>query len=158
MARKPNYGGTAGTTMVVTLNEDIVINNMQYGSVQRCSVKNIRNVSRRIIAVPTATNGAQVYAGAAAASIGTHVSTGVKYIRITNLDNTNYVTLRITGDASTDYSVRLDAGASHLIISTSSTGVVDYADITGVTLEDLSAISATANTAACDLEIVVASA
>jgi hypothetical protein len=43
-----------------------------------------------------------------------------------------------------------------MIISSSSTGVVDYADISGSTLEDLTAIKADANSSSCDLEILVA--
>jgi len=153
MARKPNYGGTTGTTMVVTLNEDIVINNMQYGSVQRCSVKNIRNVSRRIVAVPTATNGAQVYAGAAAASIGTHVSTGVKYIRITNLDVENSVILHIEGN-SHYVQHELEAGRSYVLGKTLS---LDNAnDIDSYSAETITKIDAKAISSTVDVEVFIA--
>ena len=139
------------------ISEEINLDGVHYGSETEKSIGLINEYAKRIMT----TNGVTlttILSFDTSVAAGQYLDGDVRYIRITNLDSTNYVILRITGDASTDYSVRLDAGASHLIISTSSTGVVDYADITGVTLEDLSAISATANTAACDLEIVVASA
>ena len=80
-----------------------------------------------------------------------------RFVYVKNLDDTNFAILRITGDTSTDFAVRLDPSSSYIITSTSSTGLDDYADISGVTLEDLLAVSATADTAAVDLELFVAS-
>ena len=153
MARKIDYGGTAGTPMTVTLNEDIVINNLQYGSVQRCSIDNVRSVSRRIVSVPTATNGAQVYAGAAAASIGTHISTGVKYIRVTNLDDENSVILHIEGN-SHYVQHELEAGRSYVLGKTLS---LDNAnDIDNYSAETITKIDAKAISNTVDVEVFIA--
>jgi len=147
---------TAGT-LKVTLTEQIILNGRDQGSKNTLSIGSVNEVVKRIVTTNGTTATTIVSFGTAPAG-GTYVESDVRYVRITNLDDTNFATLRVTGDASTDFAVRLDPGASHIITSTSTTGVVDYADISGVTLEDLAAISATADTAAVDLEIFVASA
>jgi len=142
-------------TMTVTVRESIELNGYEQGSSNDFTIASIAEVSKRIVNCP-ASEKTVISFGAAIAG-GTYIEGDVRYIRLTNKDDTNFVILNIEGDASTDFSVRLDPGASFLIISTAATGVVDYADISGATLEDLTGIKATADTAACDLEIFVAS-
>ena len=142
-------------TLTVTITESITLNGSDQGATNSFTVASIAEINKRIVNCPASEKTVLSFGTAIAA--GTFIEGDVRYIRLTNKDDTNYVTLNIEGDASTDYSVRLDPGASHLIVSTSTTGVVDYADISGATLEDLTGIKATANSAACDLEIFVAS-
>ena len=146
---------TAGT-LKVTIRESITLKKKDQGATTELSIADINEVSSRIATVPTSE--ATVISFGSAIAAGTYVEGDVRYIRLTNLDDTNFITLNIEGDSSTDFSVRLDPGASHLLISSSTTGVVDYADISGATLEDLTGIKATADTAACDLELFIASA
>ena len=143
-------------SLKVTIKEEIYLKNKNQGATTELSISDINEVATRIVTAPTSE--VTIISFSTAVAAGTYVESNVRYIRITNLDDTNYTTLNIEGDSSTDFSVRLDPGASHLIISSKSTGVVDYADISGATLEDLTGVKATANTAACDLEIFVASA
>ena len=143
-------------SLKVTIKEEIYLKNKNQGATTELSISDINEVATRIVTAPTSE--VTIISFSTAVAAGTYVESSVRYIRITNLDDTNYTTLNIEGDSSTDFSVRLDPGASHLIISSSTTGVVDYADISGATLEDLTGVKATANTAACDLEIFVASA
>lgn len=143
-------------TLTVTITETITLNGSDQGATNSFTVASIAEVNKRIVNCPASEKAVLSFGTAIAA--GTFVESDVRYIRLTNKDDTNYVTLNIEGDTSTDFSVRLDPGASYLIVSTSTTGVVDYADISGATLEDLTGIKATANSAACDLEILVASA
>ena len=138
--------------MTITITEKINLNGKDQGGITTATIGDINEISKRIQTVPTSEATVLTFGSAP-----DFVKADVRYVRITNLDDTNYVTLNIEGDSSTDFSVRLDAKASFLIIL-GSTGVVDYGDISGATLEDLSAIKSTANTAACDLEIFVASA
>ena len=146
----------SAATKTVTLTESVNLNGSNQGATNSLSIGSIAEVSKRIVNCPTSEKTIVSFGTAIAA--GTFVESDVRYVRITNKDDTNFVTLNIEGDASTDFSVRLDKGCSFIIASSSTTGVVDYADISGATLEDLTAIKATANTAACDLEIFVASA
>ena len=142
-------------TLTVTITETITLNGSDQGATNSFTVASIAEVNKRIVNCPASEK--VVLSFGADIAAGTFVEGDVRYIRLTNKDDTNYVTLNIEGDSSTDYSVRLDPGASYLIVSTSATGVVDYADISGATLEDLTGIKATANSAACDLEVLVAS-
>jgi len=147
---------TAGTLKVI-LTEQITLNSSNYGSKNEFSIGSIDEVSKRIITTD-GTGSTSIVAFSGSSAAGQYKDSDVRYVRITNLDNANFATLRFTGDSSTDFAVRLDPAGSHIIASTSTTGVADYADISGVSLENLTQISATADTAAVDLELFVASA
>jgi|TARA_R110000824_G_scaffold36832_1_gene113906 hypothetical protein len=145
----------------VTIREQITMNGTDYGSLTRYAAHNITEVSRRIIAT-NGTGSTTIIRFQPSASAGQFINTDVRYVRITNLDNANYATLRFRGAAATDYAFRLDPTGSHLLMSTqasgsSNSGVTSYADISGITLTDLRTISATANSASVNLELFVAS-
>jgi len=147
----------ANATMTVTITEAITLNGTAQGATNTLSLSNIDEISKRIVTVPTSEKSIISF-HASDIGPGTFIEGDVRYVRITNKDDTNFVILNIEGDASTDFSVRLDAGVSYIIASTiDGTGVVDYIDISGATLEDMTTIKATADTAACDVEILVAS-
>ena len=121
-------------------------------------ISDINEVFKRII---TLTGGGQVTVVSlnnTLAAGGTYREGDVRYIRFTNLDSSNSMTLILAGDSSTSIALRLDPGASYIITSSTSTGVVDYADIEGVSLEDLTLIKGTTSADTIDLEIFVASA
>ena len=144
------------STLKVWIKEDVKINGEQQGAETKFNVS-VKHVSKSIVSTDS-TNETTVMTFNTVPGPSQYVEADVRYIRITNLDNENYVTLNIEGDAATDFSVRLDPLASYLAMFDPLKGSVDYGDISGVTLEDLTAIKATANTAACDLEVFVASA
>jgi hypothetical protein len=147
----------ANATMTVTITEAITLNGTAQGATNTLSLPDIDEISKRIVTVPTSEKSIISF-HASDIGPGTFIEGDVRYVRITNKDDTNFVILNIEGDASTDFSVRLDAGVSYIIASTiDGTGVVDYIDISGATLEDMTTIKATADTAACDVEILVAS-
>ena len=140
------------STMTVTLTESINLNGTNQGSSNSLSIASIAEVSKRIVTCPTSE--ITLVSFAAAASAGTFIDADVRYVRITNLDDTNFVSLNIEGEGSTDFTIRLDASASIMFVGS----LVDYADISAYVLENLSAIKTVADTANCDLEIFVASA
>jgi len=145
------------STLKVMLKEEISLNGEQQGSETNLNISSVKNVSKRLVST-NGTSETTIISFAAAPAGGTFVEGDIRYVRITNLDDTNYATINIEGDSSTDFSIRLDPGASHLLVSSKTTGVVDYASISGAALQDLTAIKATANTAAVDLELFIASA
>ena len=145
----------------VTIREQITMNGTDYGSATRYTVNNISEISRRIVTT-NGTGSTQIIRFQPSASAGQYINTDVRYVRITNLDSSNYATLRYVGSGSTDYSFRLDPTGSHIMSltqpsSSANAGVTSYADIAGVTLTDLRTISAIANSASVDLELFVAS-
>ena len=78
----------SNATLTVTLSESLTLNGADHGSTKKIQIGGVNEVSKRIMTV--ATGGTQVYAGASAAAYGTFVTADVKYVRITNLDDTNY--------------------------------------------------------------------
>jgi len=149
---------TAGT-LKVTIRESITLKGKDQGSTTELSITNINEISSRIITVPTSE--VEIIAISTAVSSGTFVEGNVRYIRITNLDDTNHVTLIFKDEDATEFAIKVDAGHSFIYPGDNSGGVVDTMHAGGsaltVSLNDLVNITAEADTAACDLELFIAS-
>jgi|TARA_Y100001951_G_scaffold52359_1_gene41477 C-terminal processing protease CtpA/Prc len=147
-------------TLTVTLTEAVSLNGYDQGSKNTLTVSSVNEVNKRIVTVPTSE--IEVVAMSTANAAGTFIESDVRYIRITNLDDTNHVTLTFKNENDDEFAVKLDKGQSFIFNGDLSGGVVDTMDgIDGtgltVSLGDLVNITALADTAACDLEIFVAS-
>jgi len=144
------------STLTVKITESISLNGKDQGGSNSVSIASIATVNKRIVNVGTG-NITIWEAHASAISEGTFVYGDVRYLRITNKDDTNYCTLRMTGDSS-DICVRLDPGASHVFVSSRSEGFDDLIDSGDVAISYMDTIIASADTAAVDLEMFTASA
>ena len=146
-------------TMTVTITESINLNGMNQGATNTLSLASIAEVSKRIVNVPASE--VEIVAMSTAVAAGTFVESTVKYIRITNLDDTNHVVLTFKSEGNHEFAVKLDKGQTFIYNGDISGGVVDTMDASGsalsLALEDLVNITALADTAACDLEVFVAS-
>ena len=142
-------------TLTSKIVETISLNGTDQGATNTVEISSIAEVDKRIVNVPT-TEVTLVLFDTAAAS-GQYIKGDVRYVRLTNKDDTNFVLINIEAAGTTDIVLRLDPGASFLAVSSTSTGVVDYAADDTYSVEDLSGIKADADTAACDVEIFVAS-
>ena len=146
-------------TMTVTVTESINLNGMNQGATNTLSLASIAEVSKRIVNVPASE--VEIVAMSTAVAAGTFVESTVKYIRITNLDDTNHVVLTFKSEGNHEFAVKLDKGQTFIYNGDISGGVVDTMDASGsalsLALEDLVNITALADSAACDLEILVAS-
>jgi len=149
---------TAGT-LKVTIRESITLKGKDQGSTTELSITNINEISSRIITVPASE--VEIIAISTAVSSCTFVEGNVRYIRITNLDDTNHVTLIFKDEDATEFAIKVDAGHSFIYPGDNSGGVVDTMHAGGsaltVSLNDLVNITAEADTAACDLELFIAS-
>ena len=150
---------TAGT-LKVTIRESITLKGKEQGSTTELSISDINEVASRIITVPVSE--VEVIAMSTAVSSGTFVEGNVRYIRITNLDDTNHVSLTFKNEDNDEFGVKLDKGQSFIYNGDMSGGVVDTMEaaataITPGTFADLVNITALADTAACDVEVFVAS-
>ena len=148
-------------TLTVTLKESIELNGVEQGATNTKTIASVNEVSKRIVTVTT-TEAEVIAFHASAISSGTFIEGDVRYIRFTNLDDTNHVTLTFKNENDDEFAVKLDAGHSFIFPGDNSGGVVDtmYAiDGTGLTysLGDLVNVTADADTASCDVEIFVAS-
>ena len=144
----------------VTITETIKLKGKDQGATTELTINDINEVSSRIVTVPTSE--VEIVAMSTAVSSGTFVEGDVRYIRITNLDDTNHVSLTFKNEDNDEFGVKLDKGQSFIYNGDMSGGVVDTmeaaaAAITPGTFADLVNITALAETAACDLEVFVAS-
>ena len=145
----------------VTITESIKLKGKDQGSTTELTINDINEVASRIVTVPTSE--VEIIAMSTAVSSGTFVEGNVRYIRITNLDDTNHVSLTFKNEDNDEFWVKLDKGQTFIYNGDLSGGVVDTMEaaataITPGTFADLVNITALADTAACDLEIFVASA
>lgn len=148
------------TNFIVTVKEEITINGKDLGSENKLTIQNVNEVTRRIVTVPTSE--VILIAFSTAVAAGTYVESTTMYIRITNKDDTNHVGLIFRNEDSDEFSVKLDAGQSFIYNGDLSGGVVDTMDaaataLTPNTFADLVDITAIADTAACDVELFIAS-
>ena len=145
-------------TLTVTITEEITLNGQDKGSTNALTVASVTEVSQRIVNVPTSE--VVILAMGTAVAAGQLVEGGVRYIRLTNKDDTNHITLVFKSENNNECSHLLDAGHSFIYPGDNSGGVVNTHDASAsaltVSLDDLVDITAQANTAACDLEIFVA--
>tara|TARA_Y100000310_G_scaffold344779_1_gene459456 strand:+ start:3466 stop:3852 length:387 start_codon:yes stop_codon:yes gene_type:complete len=127
------------------------------------TIASITEVVQRIINVPTSEMAVLVFTASnpgSATAIGLNEA-DVRYIRLTNKDDTNFIQITIISENSNECAHKLEAGHS-LMIPVSAEGVVDVHDASAtaltVSFDDLTSVTALADTAACDLEIFVAGA
>lgn len=150
------------STLRVTIEEDLTLNGVQQGTTNVLTIPSIAEVSRRIISVPASE--VTIVSISTAVAAGTFAEADVRYIRITNLDNENFVSLLFKNENNDEFAIKLDYGQSFIYNADLVGGVVDTMDavdnsgLTPGTFGDLVDITATANTAAVDLEVFVACA
>ena len=146
-------------TLTVELKETIELNDMDQGSTNTLTIGSVNEVFKRIVTVTTTE--AEVLAFGAAAASGTLVVADVKYIRLTNLDDTNHIVLTFKCSGNHEFAVKLDKGQSFIYNGDLSGGVASTMDASAsalsLSLADLVNITADADTANCDMEIFVAS-
>ena len=155
MARASKY---AAATMTVTLTEAVTLNSKNYGSTQSFTIASIANVNRRITTVTTTE--ASIMTFSTAMGPGQYIPGKVRYMRFTNLDDTNFVILTFANEDDDEAAIKLDAGNSFVLVGDNSGGMVDVLDAKDsaltYSLGDLKSITADADTGSCDLEIFVA--
>jgi len=155
-------------TLTVKISESVILNGSEQGNTNTITVSNINEISREIFHCDTSENNLLWFIDEiASADTGSghnrFLRNKVMYVRITNLDDTNYVTLTVRNHSDDEFAIKLSAGASFIVNGASSTAVNNIFDASGnaispaSTLGDLYSINGLANTANCDLEMFVAS-
>ena len=147
-------------TLRVTIQEDIVLRGVNYGSKTKLNISEINEISKRVVTVPASE--VELIAMSTAVASGTFIEGDVRYIRITNLDDTNHIGLIFKNEDNDEFGIILDYGQSFIYNADLSGGVVDTMEanagaISTNTFADLVNITAIADTAACDVEVFVAS-
>ena len=153
----------SSATMTVRIVESIKLNGTEQGAVNTKTISSINEISKRIITITTTESVIATFS-AAAASAGHYVAADVRYMRFTNKDDTNFITLTFRNQDNDEVAIKLDAGQSFMWAADNSGGMVDVFNATqdadaasDTALGDLTNIQADANTASCDLEMFIAS-
>jgi hypothetical protein len=141
-------------TLTVTIKEEVVLNGQPRGS------ENVKSITaseyyHRIVEVPTASETTLLSFGSADA--GATLSDGdAKYVRLTNLDSTNFVEARVRG-ADQEYFVKIAAGDTYVLFN-DQMDVTDGATAAATpTFDNINDIKVKADTAACSVEVFAAS-
>ena len=146
-------------TLKVKIQEDIVLDNQDYGSKRTLEIARIDEVMKRVVTCAASqTTTVLVFNSNAYGAAGAVDIEDSKYIRITNLDSANAVELAVVG-AATLYQVTLSAGQSHVLGSADGLMLAE-ADTSPSfgTMADLGSIQVNPGGNAVSVEVFVASA
>ena len=148
--------------MRVTVSESIKLNGKDQGSVNSISIPSVATISKRIIDVTTTE--AVIATFSAAVAAGNYIAADVMYLRFTNLDDTNFVTLTFRNQDNDEVALKLDAGQSFMFSGDNSNGMTAVFNATqdadaasDTAFGSLTNIQADANSDSCDLEMFIAS-
>jgi hypothetical protein len=151
----------SSATLKVTIREEIELNGHQQGGTSTLSINNINEISKRIVTITTSKHDLVSFSGTVGK--GNYVLADMRYLRFTNLDDTNHLFLIFKNEDNDEFIVKLDKGQSFIYNG-------DLAGDSNDTMEALTAgtasvsnvgyllsVSAQSDTASCDLEVLVAS-
>ena len=113
----------SAATLTLTLTESITLNGSQQGATNTQTIDDVNEVSKRIVTVPTTET--TIVAFAATVSQGTFIAGDVRYIRLTNKDDANFVYLVFKNEYSNEFCIKLDKGQSYIYNPDLTSGVID---------------------------------
>ena len=160
-------------TLKVKIQEDIILENQDYGSKRTLEISSINEIYKRIVTCPANAETTVVHfkqvagaAGGATKFDGALDVQDVKYIRVTNLDSSNSLTLSLQVEVGEDdsgadasASILLEAGKSFMMGSGHDGINVSDANANLVTdLVDLDSLVVQPGSNAINVEVFVASA
>ena len=147
----------SGKTLTVTINESLTLGDDDYGNKTQFSIKKISEVTQRVMSVPT--HQVALFALSSSAGGGTYASGSLKYARITNLDNENFVRLTFmssSGGVTKNKSVfKLDPLRSFVVTNDAYSG--SGVGTTFDAFQSFTNVKAISNSSSCDVEIYLAS-
>jgi hypothetical protein len=141
-------------SLTATISEQITLNGQAINSENQLVITNINEIDKRIVTIPTASE-VTVIAFSTAVAAGQFIAANVKYIRITNKDDTNFVRIRVKKTGAETFDIKLDAGKSFLMGNNSESVSATAGAFSAFVTAD--SINAQADTASVDIEYFVAS-
>ena len=150
-------------TLKVTVKEEITLNGNRQDSENVKRISDINEISKRIVTITT-TEAVIATFSAAVASAGHYVAANVRYVRFTNLDDDNFITLTFRNQDNDEVAIKLDAGQSFMFNGDNDNGMTSVFNATqdadaasDTAFGSLTNIQADANSDSCDLEMFIAS-
>jgi len=142
-------------SLTVTVKESITLNGSEMGATNTLTIASINEISQRIVTID-ASNVRTLFEFGTTVAQGKFVSANVKYIRITNKDDTNPVSINIES-ASSNCWVTVTAGSSWWLSATNS--AIDADDDTTIAapvFQNITKISGHGGSNAIDVDCYVA--
>ena len=150
-------------TLTVTHTENITLNGQQFGGTTVKAFTGIAEISKRILTITTTECVIGTFS-TAAASAGHYIAADVRYIRFTNLDSSNFITLTFRNQDNDEVAIKVDAGQSFVLNGDNNDGMTAIFNATqdadaasDTAFGSLTNIQADANSGSCDLEMLIAS-
>ena len=150
-------------TMTISLTESLTLNNVEQGGNTSQSITGITEISKRTVVVTQTESTIATFSAAVAA--GNYIAADVRYIRFTNKDTSNFITLTFRNQDNDEAAIKLDYGQSFIWNGDNSNGMTAVFNATqdadaasDTAFGSLTNIQADANTGSCDLEMFIASA
>ncbi|MAU36202.1 MAG: hypothetical protein CMD14_02380 [Flavobacteriales bacterium] len=135
--------------LTVTITEQYTLNNVAYGNTINKTFTTNGEIYQRIMAVKQS-EVTELIAFGAADGLGTVDKSNYTYFRITNLDDTNFLTLTITSGDTFFY--KLKAGESLLLMDNEMDAIAS--STTFGAFADITSIKAQADTDGVDVELM----
>jgi hypothetical protein len=149
-------------TLTVTQTESLVLNGTQQGGTVTKSITGINEAFKRLLTITT--NEAVIATMSGAVSSAGHFNdSAVRYMRFTNLDGTNHVTLTFRNQDNDEFAIKVDAGNTLAIYADNSGGMVamfnatqDADSASDTALGSITNIQADAGASTVQIEMFVA--
>ena len=140
------------STATITISEGLNLAGIDRSGSHTRTIENIAEADRRVMTVDSS-NEIDLIELNSDNGQGKFVRSSIRYIRITNLDNTNFIRVRFKKSGAETADVKVDAGATFML----SSGSMDADTSAGAfsAFVDIDNISAQADTADVDIEYVV---
>jgi len=132
--------------LTVSITESYTLNGVEYGGTINKVFSDNGEVVKRIMNISTGSF----------SNLFDYETESVKgtftYLRVTNLDDTNFVTLQVVDSNDDAYYIKLNAGESHILMD-NCIDVVENPATFG-SFSDIAICAAEADTSACDVEFL----
>ncbi len=147
----------------ISIRETITINNNKYDSFTNHTINNIKEVSKRVVSIPTSSQ--EIINVSGSLGPGAFITEDVKYMRFSNLNpatSPNHVDLTFRNFDNDEFKIKVDYGQSFFFTGTNDKGVSGSMDASSAAIEDsdlasLTRVIAQASGSEVDMEIFIAS-
>ena len=149
--------------LVVTLTETLTLNSDSYDNSNAITIGSIVEIDKRVVTITTNEATIATFSGTVG-SAGHYNDGNVRYMRFTNLDGTNFITLTFRNQDNDEFAIKLDFGQTLVLNGDNADGMTaifnatqDADSASDTAFGSLTNIQADAKTGSCDLEMVIAS-
>ena len=139
--------------LTVTITESVSLGNRAWGNEHITTFNNQGEVDQRIMSIEMVELGTytDIFSFSTADGMGIGVTNNYAYFRITNLDDTNFITLQVTsGDT---YWIKVKPGESFMLMDNEMDAIAS--SVVAGALADVTKVSALADTADVDIEYII---